>query len=143
MATCPGMMRLPGSISESLATARNLSGLAGKGDWWEIDERNAVFSSMAGLRFSAMFVPLRNWLFLFALAIIAVAGPSAVAEPPAKRADPALQTRVNAALPRQPQLLQEAINALDPQRPGVRDLYFLGFAGYGDQDVFRKEVERV
>jgi hypothetical protein len=51
--------------------------------------------------------------------------------------------RVKAALPRQPQLLQEALHALAPQRPGVRDLYFVGFAGYGDQEVFRKEVERV
>jgi hypothetical protein len=74
---------------------------------------------------------------------VAVTGPAAWAEPPAQRTDPALQIRVKAALPRQPQLLQEALHALAPQRPGVRDLYFVGFAGYGDQDVFRKEVERV
>jgi Peptidase C13 family len=88
-------------------------------------------------------VPLRHWLFRFALAILVAGAPAAFAEPPLKRSDPALQTRVKAALPRQPQLLQEALHALAPQRPGVRDLYFVGFAGYGDQDVFRKEVERV
>jgi hypothetical protein len=88
-----------------------------------------------------MPVSLRSWLLCFAIAI--AAGPAAWAEPPAQRTDPALQIRVKAALPRQPQLLQEALHALAPQRPGVRDLYFVGFAGYGDQDVFRKEVERV
>lgn len=34
-----------------------------------------------------------------------------------------------------------AANALLPQRPGVTDLYFLGFAGNGQQDVFMKEVK--
>jgi hypothetical protein len=84
-----------------------------------------------------------NWLFRFAIAILIAAASSAFAEPPLKRSDPALQLQVKAALPRQPQMLQEAIKSLVPQRPGVRDLYFVGFAGYGDQDVFRKEVERV
>jgi hypothetical protein len=90
-----------------------------------------------------MLAALRKWLFRSALAILVAAPVSAFAEPPLRRSDPALQMRVKAALPRQPQLLQEAIKALAPQRPGVRDLYFVGFGGYGDQDVFRKEVERV
>jgi hypothetical protein len=85
----------------------------------------------------------RKWLFRSALAILFVAPSAAFAEPSLRRNDSELQMRVKAALPRQPQLLQEAIKALAPQRPGVRDLYFVGFAGYGDQDVFRKEVERV
>ena len=96
-----------------------------------------------GVRFSAMPAALHKWLIRFALAILVAASSSAFAEPPLRRNDPALQMRVKAALPRQPQLLQEALQALAPQRPGVRDLYFVGFAGYGDQDVFRKEVERV
>jgi hypothetical protein len=90
-----------------------------------------------------MVVRLRSWLLRLALALLVAVGSPAFAEPPLKRSDPALQMRVKAALPRQPQLLQEALHALAPQRPGVRDLYFVGFAGYGDQDVFRKEVERV
>lgn len=40
-------------------------------------------------------------------------------------------------------LLNDALAALAPQRPGVHDLYFLAFAGWGDQTVFRKEAERV
>ena len=97
----------------------------------------------AGSRFWRMSVSLRSWLLRFVLATAAVAGPQAWAEAPATRTDPALQIRVKAALPRQPQMLNEAIKTLDPQRPGIRDLYFVGVAGYGDQDVFRKEVERV
>ena len=84
----------------------------------------------------------RNRLALLAFAFALAAG-LAFAEPAPKPADPALEQQVKAALTRQPQLLQEALTAFAPQRAGTRDLYFVGFAGYGDQDVFRKEVERV
>lgn len=40
----------------------------------------------------------------------------------------------------QPRLLGEALAALKPERRGVTDLYFLGFAGTATQDVFLKEV---
>ncbi len=40
-------------------------------------------------------------------------------------------------------LLNDALSKLAPQRPGVHDLYFLAFAGWGEQNVFRKEAERV
>ncbi|MGE0119167.1 MAG: C13 family peptidase [Dongiaceae bacterium] len=43
----------------------------------------------------------------------------------------------------QPDLLDRAAAALAPERPGTTDLYFLGFAGYGSQNVFRSEVEKV
>ncbi|MFT5391619.1 MAG: hypothetical protein ACI8PT_001814 [Gammaproteobacteria bacterium] len=36
--------------------------------------------------------------------------------------------------------LDTALSRLQPQRPGIRDLYFVGFAGYADQDVFMREV---
>jgi len=44
---------------------------------------------------------------------------------------------------RQPLLLESALGRLGRGRKGVADLYFVGFAGYGGQDVFRKEVEVV
>ena len=44
------------------------------------------------------------------------------------------------ALVRQPQLLAESLQNLEPQRPGVIDLYFVGFAPYASQDVFGKDV---
>lgn len=40
----------------------------------------------------------------------------------------------------QPAMLDEAFARLAPQRPGVIDLYFVGFAGYASQDVFLKEI---
>src|SRR5208283_3297530 len=41
----------------------------------------------------------------------------------------------------QPQLLYEALADLDDERPGVTDLYFVGFASYAGEDVFRKDME--
>ena len=43
-------------------------------------------------------------------------------------------------LRRQRRLLLEQARALAPQRPGVVDLYFIGFGGNATQDVFRNEV---
>lgn len=37
--------------------------------------------------------------------------------------------------------MSRAAGELLPERPGVTDLYFLGFAGHGLQDVFMKEVK--
>src|SRR5262245_23865143 len=81
-------------------------------------------------------------ILIVVAALIATAG-IGLAEPAAHRPDPALQERVSAVLPKQGHMLQQALGTIEAQRPGVRDLYFIGFAGYGDQDVFRKEVERV
>jgi len=43
----------------------------------------------------------------------------------------------------QPALLEAALGRLLPERPGTTDLYFVGFAGDGGQDVFLNEVEAV
>ncbi len=51
--------------------------------------------------------------------------------------------RHEALLYQQDGLLNQSLNRLQPQRPGVPDLYFVGFAGYGWQDVFMKEVNTV
>ncbi len=37
-------------------------------------------------------------------------------------------------------ILEQAWSSLIPSKPGQSDLYFLGFAGHGEQDVFMKEV---
>ena len=42
----------------------------------------------------------------------------------------------------QPNLLRQSLYALSPQRPGVVDLYFVGFGAYAFQDVFQREVEQ-
>jgi hypothetical protein len=44
------------------------------------------------------------------------------------------------ALYAQPDLLQTAIRQMEPERAGVEDLYFVGFAPYASQDVFMKET---
>ena len=38
-------------------------------------------------------------------------------------------------------LLDQLLEKLEDERPGVTDLYFVGFAPYSAQDVFRKDVE--
>lgn len=48
-----------------------------------------------------------------------------------------------ALLYQQPGLLDGKLNTLETQRPNVADLYFVGFAGYGWQDVFMKEMNTV
>ena len=40
-------------------------------------------------------------------------------------------------------LLAANLDALQPQRAGTTDLYFVGFAPYGTQDVFGKELQTV
>ena len=41
----------------------------------------------------------------------------------------------------QPALLRTEVAALAPQQKGVTDVYVLGIAGWGDQDVFVKELD--
>ena len=44
------------------------------------------------------------------------------------------------ALYAQPELLAAELASLQPERPGIDDLYFVGFAPYAAQDVFMKEM---
>jgi hypothetical protein len=44
---------------------------------------------------------------------------------------------------RQPEILSRELKALLPGRKGVIDVYFVGMAGYGNQDVFMREVDSV
>ena len=57
--------------------------------------------------------------------------------------NPSPQATMDTARAEQQSLLIDQVSRLAPQRPGVHDFYFVGVAGYGDQNVFRKEVERV
>jgi hypothetical protein len=41
----------------------------------------------------------------------------------------------------QPALLDQTLERVERQRPGVVDLYFVGVAGYAAEDVFMKEVD--
>lgn len=48
-----------------------------------------------------------------------------------------------AVLYAQPGLLRKALDGIQPQRAGIPDLYFVGFAPYAPQDVFMKEMDSV
>lgn len=55
--------------------------------------------------------------------------------------DHLMETAGEEAIYRQPVLLKKAMEGLRPGRKGDGALYFVGFAGYGGQDVFRRELE--
>jgi hypothetical protein len=44
---------------------------------------------------------------------------------------------------RQPELLHEELEAVKPGRKGIVDVFLVGVAGYGNQDVFMREVDAV
>jgi len=61
---------------------------------------------------------------------------------PAQTADPAYVSPVTeAALAAQQTLLDDALDDLDEERPHQTDLYFVGFAPYASEDVFRKDMQ--
>jgi len=70
-----------------------------------------------------------------ALAILLLAG-STAAPAPAAATPTAAQSRV-----RQQAEIDAAITRMPPRLPGATNVFFLGFAGYGEQRVFRKEAE--
>lgn len=53
---------------------------------------------------------------------------------------PEMQPQPTALAERDQALLERELAALAPQRPGKADLYVLGFAGDGEESVFRNEV---
>ena len=53
------------------------------------------------------------------------------------------QTLKESVLYAQPELLADMLAKIAPGRPGVADLYLVGVAGYGSQDVFLREVKSV
>ncbi len=81
-----------------------------------------------------MIVPLQYW----------ADQPWFYAAPPAPPPQEAVQSPSPAAedvLIKQPQLLYEALSDLEDERPGMTDLYFVGFASYAGENVFRKDIE--
>jgi hypothetical protein len=49
---------------------------------------------------------------------------------------------VEAAYYAQANLLNQSLYLVSPQRPGVADLYYIGFGAYAGQDVFKREIEQ-
>jgi hypothetical protein len=72
---------------------------------------------------------------LSALLGIGVLAPaSSIAQP----RQPAMD--VEAAYYRQPQLVEAALSRLEPPRPGRTEMYFVSFAGFGGEAVFKREA---
>lgn len=104
---------------------------------------------------------LFRWLAVTALAVVCGCSPlgkasadtalpagaakSSEAVPQLIVPDPAAGSSVNVekVYYKQFRLVGEAMRALADQRPGVPDLYFIGFAGDASQDVFLREMRSV
>ncbi|KAA0915176.1 C13 family peptidase [Psychrobacter sp. ANT_WB68] len=66
-----------------------------------------------------------------------------VADQPIFKQIPVEPVLEEAALYEQPKLLQQALDRIDPSVPGKSDWYFMGVAGFSDQNVFRSEINKV
>ena len=66
-----------------------------------------------------------------------------VADQPIFKQIPVEPVLEEAALYEQPKLLQQALDRIDPSIPGKSDWYFMGVAGFSDQNVFRSEINKV
>lgn len=88
----------------------------------------------------ALFTLLGLYYWFYPLSYLETdhsASQSATARPPSSPpADEALMYRQNS-------LLDQQLAALQPQRPGVVDLYFVGVAGDAGEPVFQREVQHV
>jgi len=64
------------------------------------------------------------------------------ATPPGQQRDTRFPSPVSeAVLAAQPKLLEEALADLEDERKDATDLYFVGFAPFANEDVFRKDME--
>ncbi len=129
--------------SDALATPDRLR--------WALGTLGVVWMLLIVLRLVRAFFETRalRRLLLAATYCLIVAA-TAAALPPAPlwytQKSPAVGTpaiRVNAedTFYAQPALLEARLRELATQRAGVTDLYFLGFASYGHQDIFMREVQ--
>ncbi len=141
----------------SLAVAMVTVGLSGYGWWfgiWAVFACTMLWQFLIGLRAIrlALGTRLGRALGIAGVYLAAVAVPLfAVPQTPlwyegydreqvadAARPEPIDVERTFYA---QPGMVDRALSSIAPGRPGIADLYFVGFAGYGAQDVFMKEVK--
>ena len=66
-----------------------------------------------------------------------------VADQPIFKQIPVEPVLEEAALYEQPRLLQQALNNIDASTLGKTDWYFMGVAGFSEQNVFRSEINKV
>ena len=83
-------------------------------------------------RTAVLKVPLRRAANVLLLCLTLAAGPAFAAGPPSLRPPPAEEQRNS---------LLAAVARMDRGNAAGGDIYFVGFAGFGEQKVFRKEAE--
>ena len=66
-----------------------------------------------------------------------------VADQPIFKQIPVEPVLAEAAIYEQPRLLEQALNGIEPSISGETDWYFMGVAGFADQNVFRSEINKV
>ena len=66
-----------------------------------------------------------------------------VADQPIFKQIPVEPVLAEAAIYEQPRLLQQALDGIEPSISGETDWYFMGVAGFADQNVFRSEINKV
>jgi hypothetical protein len=98
---------------------------AGRGRWWRAVVGGLVLT--APIWFASAIAPNDAWW------TAPVADNGADPRYPNPASEPVLAA--------QQRLLDDALSDLDDERPGVTDLYFVGFAGDAREDVFRKDVQ--
>nr|WP_315043178.1 C13 family peptidase [uncultured Moraxella sp.] len=84
---------------------------------------------------------LERGLILFGAFVVFSVWQQNVKTQPIFQADVIPPTISEEAFYAQQNLLENTLKDVLPERPTVRDWYFLGVAGYGEQDVFRAEIE--
>jgi hypothetical protein len=76
-----------------------------------------------------------------ALCLATVLFPTAGWAQPAASPEPPLDPAARALVAEQPGRVAAAVARMPPRVSGTTNVFFLGFAGYGEQRVFRKEAE--
>jgi len=85
------------------------------------------------------FLPaFRAWCLAAAVAAGLLTGAPLAAQDRGAESKPFVD--IEATYYNQPQLLERALSELQPSTPGQPRLYFVGFAGWGTQAVFKREV---
>jgi hypothetical protein len=116
------------------------------------DQLYGIWLLAVAVRAVALVVPWRQWRYVAAAGVACalvlilntlVARPALWRELPAPPVVRAPGIEQEAAFHAQATLLDRTLAAIPPGRPGVIDLYFLGVAAYGAQDVFLREARSV
>ena len=125
---------------------------------WAEQQWSALFPGVPAPRRASHVLPDRRalrslWLALATIVAVAIAGafafawlsPNVTLEPgpllaPRVSVDPEAASRHDALVFAEADKVHRAEARIAAGRPGVSDLYFVGAAGYSDQDVFAREV---